>query len=98
MGLVSEKWLIALVKPQYEWHEPPGDFDGVVAAADALPDILKKLLEDLHGEGVFASAVSASPLPGTKGNREFFCLLTTRRREAAGDLETMIARAITQVY
>ena len=90
--------VLSLVKPQYEWHEPPGEFDGVVAAADALPDILKELLEDLHGEGVFVSAISASPLPGKKGNREFFCLLTTRRRAGGGDLETMIARAITQVY
>ena len=98
LGLVSEKWLIALVKPQYEWHEPPGDFDGVVTATDALPEILKKLLEDLRGEGVFVSAISVSPLSGKKGNREFFCLLTTHRPTAGEDLETMIARAITQVY
>ena len=45
LSLVSEDWLIALVKPQYEWHEPPAHFDGVVTAATALPGILQRLLE-----------------------------------------------------
>jgi len=98
LNLVSDKWLIALVKPQYEWHEPPADFDGVVTGGSALPGILKALLQDLHAEGAFVSKISASRLPGKKGNREFFCLLTARRAEAAGDLESMIARAVEEVY
>ena len=48
--------MIALVKPQYEWHEPPGDFDGVVTATDALPEILKKLLEDSNIDVTVAAA------------------------------------------
>jgi 23S rRNA (cytidine1920-2'-O)/16S rRNA (cytidine1409-2'-O)-methyltransferase len=95
LNLVSDRWLIALIKPQYEWHAPPADFDGVVTAA--LPEILSTLLEDLHGEGVFVSKIAASPLPGKKGNREFFCLLTDRRPETDVDLENMIVQAITQL-
>jgi 23S rRNA (cytidine1920-2'-O)/16S rRNA (cytidine1409-2'-O)-methyltransferase len=98
LSLVSQKWLIALVKPQYEWHEPPGDFDGVVTQTAALVEILKKLLEDLRGEGVFVSKIAASQLLGKKGNREFFCLLTARRAEAGADLESMIAQAARKVY
>jgi len=98
LNLVSDKWLIALIKPQYEWHEAPVDFAGVVTAPAALSEILKRLLQDLHGEGVFVSKLSASRLPGKKGNREFFCLLTLLRGETGVDLESMIARAVVQDY
>ena len=97
LSLVSEKWLIALVKPQYEWHEPPADFDGVVAEGPALQEILAKLLQDLQGEGAFVSKLTASQLPGKKGNREFFCLLTAYRAESGGDLEKTIAQAVKQI-
>jgi 23S rRNA (cytidine1920-2'-O)/16S rRNA (cytidine1409-2'-O)-methyltransferase len=98
LSLVSEKWLIALVKPQYEWHETPADFDGLVKPRPALTEILKKLLQDLHGEGVFVSKIAASRLPGKKGNREFFCLVTTHRDGTGEDLERMIAQAVDQLH
>jgi len=98
LSLVSDKWLIALVKPQYEWHEPPADFDGVVTGRPALPGILKKLLRDLNEEGAFVSKLAASQLPGKKGNREFFCLLTADKAGAGADLESMIDQAVNQVY
>jgi 23S rRNA (cytidine1920-2'-O)/16S rRNA (cytidine1409-2'-O)-methyltransferase len=98
LNLVSEKWLIALVKPQYEWRQPPADFDGVVAGRPDLPGILKELLQDLQSEGAFVSRLAASQLPGRKGNREFFCLLSAVRPEDQGDLESMIARAVEQLY
>jgi 23S rRNA (cytidine1920-2'-O)/16S rRNA (cytidine1409-2'-O)-methyltransferase len=98
LSLVSEKSLIALVKPQYEWHETPADFDGLVKFRPALTEILKKLLQDLHGEGVFVSKIAPSRLPGKKGNREFFCLLTTHRDAAGEDLERMIAQAVDHLY
>ncbi len=98
LNLVSDKWLIALVKPQYEWQGPPADFDGVVTGRPALPGILKELLQDLQREGAFVSRIAASQLPGKKGNREFFCLLTAVRPEGGGDLESMIAQAVEQLY
>lgn len=98
LSLVSENWLIALVKPQYEWHGPPADFDGVVANGSALQEILLKLLLDLQQESAFVSKLAASQLPGKKGNREFFCLLSSRKAEIRLDLEGMIARAVEQVY
>jgi 23S rRNA (cytidine1920-2'-O)/16S rRNA (cytidine1409-2'-O)-methyltransferase len=98
LNLVSEKWLIALVKPQYEWNEPPESFHGVVKAGPALPEILKQLLVDLRSEGTFVHKMAASPLPGRKGNREFFCLLTTDGAEAGKDIESMIAEAVEPGY
>jgi 23S rRNA (cytidine1920-2'-O)/16S rRNA (cytidine1409-2'-O)-methyltransferase len=98
LNLVSDKWLIALVKPQYEWRGPPADFDGVVTGRPALPGILKELLQDLQKEGAFVSRIAASQLTGRKGNREFFCLLNAVRPEGGGDLESMIAQAVEQLY
>ena len=98
LSLVSEKWLVALVKPQYEWPETPPNFDGLVKFRPALMEILNRLLRDLHGEGVFVSKIAASRLPGKKGNREFFCLLTSHREGAGVDLERLIARAVDRLY
>jgi 23S rRNA (cytidine1920-2'-O)/16S rRNA (cytidine1409-2'-O)-methyltransferase len=94
LSLVSEKWLIALVKPQYEWHEPTRDSHRAAPARPAVPAILKKLLLDLRSEGAFVHKIAASRLPGRKGNREFFCLLSTGEAEASRDLESMIAEAV----
>jgi len=94
LSLVSLGWLIALVKPQYEWAAPPADFDGVVSQTAELHSILFALLEDLHAEGAYADKVTASPLPGRKGNREFFCLLTTHGEKDRKDLDRMIEDAL----
>jgi 23S rRNA (cytidine1920-2'-O)/16S rRNA (cytidine1409-2'-O)-methyltransferase len=98
LNLVSEKWLIALVKPQYERNAPPGDCRGVVRARSAVQEILKRLLDDLSTEGAFVHRIAASQLPGKKGNREFFCLLGTERSEAETDLESMITQAVNRNY
>jgi 23S rRNA (cytidine1920-2'-O)/16S rRNA (cytidine1409-2'-O)-methyltransferase len=71
IGLTSEGRLIALVKPQFEWENPPGDFDGVVRSGSDLGDILWSLAEALGGEGVFIRDMAESPVRGQAGNREF---------------------------
>jgi 23S rRNA (cytidine1920-2'-O)/16S rRNA (cytidine1409-2'-O)-methyltransferase len=71
ISLTSEKRLIALVKPQFEWENPPEEFDGVVRGADILRDILLRLAEDLIREGVSAANILESPIQGKSGNREF---------------------------
>lgn len=94
LSLVSLGWLIALIKPQYEWAAPPADFNGVVSQTTELRSILFALLEDLHAEEVYVEKVIASPLPGRKGNREFFCLLTRHRERASKDISGMIEDAL----
>jgi 23S rRNA (cytidine1920-2'-O)/16S rRNA (cytidine1409-2'-O)-methyltransferase len=98
LSLVSERWMIALIKPQYEWHEPPADFDGVVGGTSALPRILLSLLEDLQREGVAVSRLAASHLPGRKGNREFFCYCSLGKPGELVEAETMVSRALEQIY
>lgn len=96
LSLVSLGWLIALVKPQYEWVAPPADFAGVVSRTTELHSILFALFEDLHVEGAYTDKVIASALPGRRGNREFFCLLTTDREKACRDLGRLIEDALVE--
>lgn len=71
--------LVSLVKPQFEWKNPSPSFDGVLRDTEALKDILLSLAEELEAEGAFIRAFTPSPIPGRKGNREFFFLLGLER-------------------
>ena len=66
---------IFLVKPQFEYRDPPPDFKGVVREPRALHDILSDLLGDLAAEEVTVDKAMASPIRGRKGNREYLFLL-----------------------
>ena len=74
LSLTSEGWLIALVKPQFEWVNPPAEFDGIVPD-DALEGILAALETDLRTEGVAMIDRMPSPVRGRKGNQEFLVRL-----------------------
>ncbi|MDR1317596.1 MAG: hypothetical protein LBK13_12060, partial [Spirochaetales bacterium] len=87
ISLTSEGRLIALVKPQFEWENPPENFDGVVRETSDLENILMSLAEALRLEGVFIAELAASPLRGHAGNREFLFDLN-----AAGGLEHRVLK------
>lgn len=82
LELTSAGWLIALVKPQFEWRRPPPDFRGVVRDRAALAGILAELARDLEREGAFLQRAAPSVLSGAKGNREYFFHLA--RQAGAG--------------
>jgi 23S rRNA (cytidine1920-2'-O)/16S rRNA (cytidine1409-2'-O)-methyltransferase len=90
-GLTEEGRLIALVKPQFEWRNPPLEFDGVVRSDLDLRNILQSLTEALEGEGVFTRGMAESPLRGHAGNREFLFDLNTTRGLAVSALKRKIA-------
>ncbi len=94
LDLLSPGWLIALVKPQYEWPDPPPGFSGVVGRKDRLADILKGLAGDLAGEGVFLQRAAPSTITGRKGNREFFFLLSGSAHAATRDVEALLEAAV----
>lgn len=77
LGLTSEGWMVALVKPQFEWKAPPADFQGVVPD-DRLDEILEALDVDLAAEGVRTVARMASAVRGRRGNQEFLAHLALR--------------------
>jgi 23S rRNA (cytidine1920-2'-O)/16S rRNA (cytidine1409-2'-O)-methyltransferase len=87
VSLVTEHWLLALVKPQYEWRLPAPGFRGVVRdGADTLA-ILTGLAADLREEGLSVVAACGSGLPGRRGNREFFFLIRGDGPSAVGAAE-----------
>jgi 23S rRNA (cytidine1920-2'-O)/16S rRNA (cytidine1409-2'-O)-methyltransferase len=75
LGLAREGCGIFLVKPQFEWEDPPEEFDGIVRQGSAVREILRSLAGDLQEESVTVVAAMPSPFRGRKGNREFLFLL-----------------------
>ncbi len=72
LGLVGSGFMIALIKPQFEWESPPPYFRGIVEKDKDLYGILERLVMDLLSSGVLVNRVLESPIRGQKGNREFF--------------------------
>jgi 23S rRNA (cytidine1920-2'-O)/16S rRNA (cytidine1409-2'-O)-methyltransferase len=89
LNLVDSGWLIALIKPQYEWQNPDTRFSGVVHSVD-LQGILEILIIDLNSEGAFVSNMMLSPIRGRKGNREFFFLLSLKQTLDQKQLQRML--------
>lgn len=75
LRLTSDGWLVALVKPQFEWVSPPVEFQGVVPD-ERLDEILAVLEDDLRAEGVKLVKRQPSAVRGRRGNQEFLALLT----------------------
>jgi 23S rRNA (cytidine1920-2'-O)/16S rRNA (cytidine1409-2'-O)-methyltransferase len=74
LSLTAEGWLIALIKPQFEWVTPPAEFQGIVPD-DRLEEILATLEADLRQEGVALTDRAPSAVRGRKGNQEFLARL-----------------------
>lgn len=74
LSLTSEGWLIALIKPQFEWNNPPADFQGIVPD-ERLDEILRALEGDLKKEGVALVDLLPSAVRGRRGNQEFLAKL-----------------------
>ena len=69
LGLTGEKRGIFLVKPQFEFTDPPPEFNGVVQGQDALRAIVTDLVAGLADEGVGVEDAIESPLRGQKGKQ-----------------------------
>jgi len=92
LDLTREGWLLALVKPQFEWRAAAGPapgagtrrFDGLVRGADAIAAVVRALQADLAAEGVELRRCTPAPLRGRRGNREVLALLTAARAVPSG--------------
>lgn len=89
LDLVSEGFVLALIKPQFEWSDPRPGFNGVVRSASDLFGILEAVVTRLTADGVAIQSVSESPITGARGNREFFFLL---ERGVSKQKDVMIGR------
>jgi 23S rRNA (cytidine1920-2'-O)/16S rRNA (cytidine1409-2'-O)-methyltransferase len=78
LSLVSQSWMISLIKPQFELVDIPDDFTGIVDSHQLLP-VLMDVYDLLREDGVGLLAIIESPIQGRKGNREFLALLAGNR-------------------
>ena len=78
LALTGGGWLVALVKPQFEWRSPGQDFRGVVRDPRVRRQVLRRLAADLEAEGVFLQQVAAATPAGARGNREYFFWLSLK--------------------
>ncbi|MBN1697862.1 MAG: TlyA family RNA methyltransferase [Spirochaetales bacterium] len=81
LSLVSPGWLIALIKPQFEWKHPAPGFKGIVMDNRLVYRICEHLIDDLYSEHVFVSRIERSPLKGRKGNTELFFMLKQKQED-----------------
>ena len=88
LTLTREGWLVALIKPQFEWRTaglgaPTERFDGLVRGADAIVAVVNALQAGLAAEGLTIRRCTPAPVSGRRGNREVLGLLTAGRSTAA---------------
>ena len=88
LGLTEEKWLVALIKPQFELAAAPAAhgsgtrFDGRVTGTDAITAVVTALVRDLAAEGVMVQGCTPAPVRGRRGNREVLALFTVGEEPA----------------
>jgi len=83
LNLVSDDWLIALVKPQFEKDKGDDSFDGIIRDQNEIFDISCNVMEELKRRDIFVHLCSLSKVRGRKGNQELFFLL--RRQNTGSD-------------
>ncbi len=77
LHLTTEKWMVGLLKPQFEAQPRQIEgFNGVVPTEDEAYRILDDINTRLAEEGVLVRSVLPSPITGRKGNREFLLYLS----------------------
>ena len=86
---------VALVKPQFEAGRAAVGKGGVVRDPAEHRTVVTRLARYSILRGWHVLGVTASPLRGPKGNREFFLHLSTRGRTAA-DLESRIDQSVAR--
>lgn len=86
---------VALVKPQFEAGRHQVPRGGVVRDVALQRQVLERIFEWAVASGWCIANAAPSPIPGQRGNREFFCLLT-RRSDTSYRLEVAeaVARAL----
>jgi 23S rRNA (cytidine1920-2'-O)/16S rRNA (cytidine1409-2'-O)-methyltransferase len=90
--LTTDGEAVALVKPQFEIGKGLVGKGGVVRDAAHHRTVVSRVARFCVLHGWHVRGVTASPLKGPKGNREFFLHLT-RAGRTAPDLDALIARA-----
>ena len=100
LALVSDGWMVALVKPQFEWRDPAPAFDGVIRDRAVLERVALATLERLSASSRVVR-VMLSPIPGRKGNQELLVLLERpggRAGEQVDPPAVQLRRALDELF
>ncbi|WP_320130013.1 TlyA family RNA methyltransferase [uncultured Sphaerochaeta sp.] len=89
LQLCRDKWLVSLIKPQFELPKGQQGFTGVVEDTDLLKTVMATVYSLLEDEQVGIHGLEKSPITGHKGNTEFLALLKPSK---GMDMETFKAR------
>ena len=92
LSLTREKALVALVKPQFEERGLTADFDGIIRSVQELRKVLAETAKLLWEDGSFIADITESPVLGTKGNREFLCVITAEEKKSLDEILEKIER------
>ena len=92
--LVKEKWIVALIKPQFEWANPSREFNGVIKNREILINVLFNVVDRMWKEESYVSKVKPSPIRGAKGNREFFFLIKSKCEKDKDDVKAELVEII----
>jgi 23S rRNA (cytidine1920-2'-O)/16S rRNA (cytidine1409-2'-O)-methyltransferase len=90
LSLTDEGWGIILIKPQFEYTKEDREFKGVLENRETAVRVVKRVVRELEGEGVYSRGVCESPVLGRKGNREFLTLVALKRGN--GQLKELLER------
>jgi len=93
--LTSKGEAVVLVKPQFEVGKGQVGKGGVVRDGSHHRAVISRLARFAILHGWHVRGVTASPLRGPKGNREFFLLLTKTGRTLS-DLDALIAQVTAE--
>ncbi len=80
--------LVALIKPQFEVGKGRVGRKGVVRDPQLHREVISKVAKLARGLGLRVKGLVPSPLPGPRGNREFFIHLVREGEE--GDIEELM--------
>lgn len=84
INITTEKWLIALVKPQFEIDSKKyPDFNGIIKDKSILNNVLNGVLEKIEKDKLYVEKVILSPVKGRKGNIEFLFLIRDNQSKNA---------------
>ena len=93
--LTSQGEAVVLVKPQFEVGKGQVGKGGVVRDGSHHRGVIARIARFAVLHGWHVRGVTASPLKGPKGNREFFLLLTKTGRTLT-DLDALITRVTAE--
>ena len=97
LDLVSEKTLIALVKPQFEVKNRDSLQKGVLKDSENLKSVLIRVVNNLTAEKSYVKDIIMSPIPGRKGNTEFLFYINRENKEnmdyLVSKIETLVSKS-----